>query len=474
MQGEGNMDNQKKNSALIKGTGIYAIGTFGTKMLSFFIVPIYTYYIATEDMGLYDILLSTVHLLAPIITMQISDAAYRYIIRSDNEPDHYIRNTVHVLVVNCSIAFALVFLVNAYYSIPYCVYFAFLLVSTRIMDTIQKLLRALRNQLLFAVSGIVYSVIILSLNVLQICILKTGIKGLFLSSIIASIVTIIVIFVFEPKLRINYFRKTDLGIVKKFYKFSAPLVPNYLNWWVINSSDRYIVAMFLGRSANGVLAIAHKFPTVLQLVLNLFTTSWQDLSVADKDQDIGNYNTKVFKQFYRVTLSFLWALIPLTKVFIFLIMSVSYKNACNYVAFYYIGTIFQSFSSFYGVGYLRSKNTGKAFTTSIYGAIVNAIINLALIKIIGLQAAAISTFIGFFVMWIIRERQNREELKIRIDKLEFILLLASSIIIAILSIHFSWAVNLCISAVGIIGFVVFNHSVLKLIIKKVAKKLIKK
>lgn len=463
------MDAKKKNKALFKGTGIYAIGTFGTKILSFIFVPVYTYYIATEDMGLYDILLTTIHLLAPIITMQVSDAAYRYIIRNDDDPVIYIRNTMHILVINCSIAFCLVYIVNYFHAIPYCSYFALLLVLTRILDTIQKLLRALKNQLLFAISGIVYSIVFLSLNIIQICVLKKGINGLFLSGLIASLVAVVVIFVFEPRLRINYKKKTDISVVKKLYKFSAPLVPNYLNWWVINSSDRYLVATFLGSSANGILAISHKFPTVLQLVLHLFTSSWQDLSVADKDQDEDNYNSSVFRVFYQVTLSFLWILIPATKVFILLVMSTAYKNACDYVAFYYIGTVFQSFSSFYGVGYLRSSQTSKAFSTSIYGAIANALINLALINYIGLQAAAVSTFIGFFVMWIIREHQNRKEMNIVINKVYFFLMLLSDIFISILSISFNIKVNAILLAFGLIFFVILNYKRIKVIFNRIKK-----
>lgn len=463
------MNNKNRNVSLIKGTGIYAIGTFGTKLLSFLIVPLYTYYIATEDMGIYDLLLSTIHLLTPIITMQISDAAFRWIIRKEGDTSHYIRTTLQVLAFNCTVAFLLVFLVNYYKKIPYCTYFALLLVVARILGTIQKLLRALKNQKLYVISGILYSVIFLSLNVVQICVLRLGIVSLFQSAIIANFFTIIVIFLFEPRLRVNYFRPVDLAVVKEFYNFSIPLVPNYLNWWVINSSDRFIVAAFLGLSANGILAIAHKFPTVLNTILGLFTTSWQDVSIAEREQNIGEYYTHVFRDYYRLILGFLWFLIPATKIIIYLVMSQAYKSACDYVAFYYLGTVFQSFASFYGVGYLKNKNTRKAFTTSIYGAIINAVVNLAFIRIIGIQAASISTFVGFFVMWLIRERQNRDELGINLKWLELLTLTFSSVIISVLSIHTGFLVNAILSGAGLIAFVSINYKtalkVLKLLIR---------
>ena len=69
------------------GTITYAIGNFGTKILSFFIVPLYTYYIAPSEMGDYDLLMTTVSLLSPLLTMKISDATYRWII---NDPKNLV------------------------------------------------------------------------------------------------------------------------------------------------------------------------------------------------------------------------------------------------------------------------------------------------------------------------------------------------------------------------------------------------
>lgn len=54
---------------------------------------------------------------------------------------------------------------------------------------------------------------------------------------------------------------------------------------------------------------------------------------------------------------------------------------------------------------------------------VNAIINIGTIKLIGLHAVSVSTFISFLAMWIIREKQNRLELGISISWREFWILL---------------------------------------------------
>ncbi len=457
------MGNKGQNN-LAKGILIYGIGTFGNKILSFLIVPLYTYYISTTDMGIYDILIATIGLLTPLITLQISDAAYKWILQNERVDDH-IRATLQVLFINCMIAFGMIMLVSKIVTIPYSVYFATVLVLSRILETSQKLLRGLNRQIKFAVSGLIYTVVFLSLNILFIVGLKTGIVGLFQSSIIANIVSILFVYITEPKLRLNLFCKIDVVLIKQMLLFSIPLIPNYLNWWVINSSDKYIVNFFLGSAANGVLAIAHKFPTILQTVLGLFNNSWQDVSIAEKEKH-PEYNTLVFQRLYRFALGLLFPLIPATKLFVLWVMSQDYKTASDYIAFYYIGIVFQSFSSFFGVGYLKNNQTRKAFSTSVYGAVVNALTNIALIRLIGMQAAAISTFLGFFCMWIVRVKQNKEELGITIKWNEVLLLTISAIFVAIISIICPFWINYGLLPAGLIIFGAMNRSLITSIKKK--------
>ncbi|MBQ3968841.1 MAG: polysaccharide biosynthesis C-terminal domain-containing protein [Lachnospiraceae bacterium] len=460
-------DDRAKTRKIIKGTGIYAVGTFGTKILSFLIVPLYTYYIATGEMGIYDIFMTLVSLLTPLITMQISDAAYKYLINEETEnKESYIRACVQVLFFNCVIASLIVIAVGSFVNIKYLYYFAAVLIISRSYQTLYKILRGLGNQWLFVASGLTYTVVLLTLNIIRICVFKTGIDGLFRSQIDAGLVTLIMIFVFEKRLRISYLGKPDIPLIKKMLGFSIPLVPNYLNWWVIDSSDKLIVYLVLGPAANGILFVANKFPTMLSAVLQLFTNSWTDVSVADGEKSEGEYYGKVFKNYCRFVFMLLLFLIPVTKVFIHLVMGPDYKQACDYVSFYYLGAVFQSFSSFYSVGYMKSGKTIGAFVTSLVGAAVNVVVDIALIYLVGLHAAAISTFIGFFVMWILRERQNRDKLNIRVDKKIIAVCTLASIGMCILSIFTNMYINGALAAVFAVLFLVTNIDMIKKIIKR--------
>ena len=460
---------ENKSQSLAKGMLIYAIGNFGTKILSFLIVPLYTFYISTEDMGVYDLLISTVNLLCPLVTMQIADAAYSWIIRGTQDARSCIRGSMQLLLINTVVAVVTTGIVHLFSPIPYFWQFLLLMVSYNALSVAQKLLRGLKNQRLFALSGIAYTAIFLILNVIQICVLRQGVQSLLTSAFIANLATILLIYLAEKRIRVNFIGKPDIPVIKGMLAFAVPLIPNQLSWWVINSSDRYIIRLFLGLSANGIFAIAHKFPSILQLILGLFTTSWQDLAVSDRENP-GSFYADVFRRLYVIAFTLLLPVIPATKLVITWFMESHYHSAANYVAFLYLGTVFQAFSSFYGVGYLRGKDTKQASATSIYGALINIAVHLALVTFIGLQAASISTFLGFLVMWLIRERQNRKELNIRIAWPHFLLCALPALALSIAASFTGSIADIILTLAGGIVFLAVNWRFLMDMIKKVLKK----
>ena len=151
------MNNNKKNKTLLTGTITYAIGSLGTKFLNFLIVPLYTYYILPVDLGDYDLLMTTVSLLSPLLTMKISDAAYRWIIKNKENEIPYISATYKLLIKNCILCAIILLIINHFIPIWNCYYFIAILIGDRMLECLQKLLRGLKNQKLFAASGLFHT-----------------------------------------------------------------------------------------------------------------------------------------------------------------------------------------------------------------------------------------------------------------------------------------------------------------------------
>ncbi len=457
-------DNRGKN--LAKGTVVYAIGTLSSRVLSFLIVPLYTYYILPSDLGTYDLLHSTVGLLTPIISLQIADAAFVWMVQGKESNERCISAVYKYLGCMSVVTAVVAVIVNHFWNIPYCGYFIAMLLSNRWMATLQKLLRGLKKQKLFALSGVIYTFVFLSLNLIQIVGLKMGVVSLFQSSIAANLVVIAVMLINQKELRSIGFRQKVWKLQKELLKFSIPVVPNQLNWWVVNSSDRYIVKFFLGSAANGVYSIAYKFPSVLQMLFQIFYQSWQDSALGEKNEDGGVFYTKIFKLYYCLGFTILLPLMPFTKIFIELVMNSNYHDASKYISFLYLGTVFQAFSNFMGVGYLKNGKTGQASYTTVFGAVVNIAVNIAFIQLIGLHAASISTFLSFLVVFLVRVHQTKDSMQIRIEWREFMTLFIMALSMGIVVIFSNMLVDSILTLIGAVFFVVFNWDTIKMALNK--------
>lgn len=460
-----------KENKLIKDTLIYMIGNMGSKILSILIVPLYSFYFSPNDLGNYDLIVTTISLLIPIIIFQITDGIYRWLIVHPERKDDIIKSGVSIVLKNLIIINILAFVFMHYLNIQYGFLIILLLDSTIIASVMQQIIRGLLNNKLFALCGVVTTAVTLTLNLFQICILKLGVESLLISSIIANILVSILIFILDPKSRVNLKNKYNKELKRDLIKFSIPLIPNMINWWVMNASDRYVIKFFLGATANGIYAITYKFPSLLQVLCSMFNQAWQDNSIIEyssKDRD--KFYSNVFEKYYSLLFTITMILIPITKFVVLLVMHSSYHDAWRYTPFLYLGTIFSSFSSFYGTGYLSTKSTKGASYTSILGSIVNIIINIALIKFIGLNAASISTFIGFFVMWLARVVQTRKFFNIKINYFKFIGLSLLNFIWSIIILYSNVYIEIGMIFISVIIFIISNYKFIIDIINKFINK----
>lgn len=462
---------ENRNQQLVKGTLIYAIGNFGSKFLSFLIAPLYTYYINPSQMGQYDLLTTTIGLLTPFLTLQIGEATYKWIITNRANSKEYMSIAFQLIMTTSFLSAIIIMIVNYFIPIPFCGYFVVLLIIGRFADQMQRVLRALGRQKLFAVLGILNTFVFLIVNVIQICALDRGVEAILTSSIISNAVVIVIVSICEPRVLPGRFLfKKNYLLFKQMVKFSAPLVPNVMNWWVISSSDRYIVNIFLGTAANGILSMSNKFPTLLQLVNSMFYNSLQDLAMGDKHtMKEDTYYSRIFEKYYLFLFGLLLPLIPATRIVIEILMNESYHSSALYTSWMYIGVAFQGLSSFLGIGYLKNNNTKGASKTSIYAAITNAVSHILMIKFIGLHAAGISTLLGFAVMTFIRLRQTKQTLNIKVDRTKFLVVIIAAIGMSIVTLINSLLLECILVLIGMLIFIFINRMLIGDIIKKIRR-----
>lgn len=422
---------------LAKNIGLLTISQFGTKLLSFFLVPLYTYVLTTGEYGTYDLYTTTVSLLIPILTLNVADPALRFTMDKNSNRKGIFSICIKYLVISILVASALIG-VNCYFNLfnainEYGFFLLLMFASSALNGVLVNYARGLDKVKDVAISGVVCSTIMISLNLLFLIPLHLGLTGYFLANII-GVVSQCLYLVF----RIRVWDYLDIGLIDKklqdnMLAYSKPLIINNISWWVSSASDRYIVTWFCGMAANGIYSVGYKIPSIINIFQTIFNQAWtlsavQDYDPEDKNGFFSNmYNTYNFCMTLVCT-----NLIVLTRFLARILYANDFFNAWKYVPFLMIATVFGALSGYIGAIFAAVKDSKVFAQSSIIGAVVNIVLNLILVNKIGALGAAIATTICYMVTWAIRIITVRKYIKMKLyllrDSIAYSLLLIQSIL----------------------------------------------
>lgn len=396
-----------QSKSILNNTLIYAVGNFGSKAIAFMLLPIYSYYLSTEEFGTYDLFLVAISFLGPLLTLQISDAAYRWLIETDDnkEKTNIISNGFILILVMLSIFLLGFFIFSRYIDISYKGYFLGILILNLTTPYFQKVLRGLGRVKEFAISGIIYVTSLLVFNLLFLIVLGWSIDGLFTATIISNCIVITYILLKISRSFLLSEVKFDKSLIKNMTKYSLPLVPNSLSWWLINASDKFLIVLILSVESNGIYAVSTRFATIIMLVNSIFLMAWQDKGLQDKGDNTKFY-TNLFDTYINLEFTVILFLIAISKYLIIFTIGAEFHEAYKYLPLLFLGTGFSAFSAFFGVGYLKEKKTLQILVTSLLGGIINIVVSLSLLRFLGLFAPALGTFLSFLSVFIIRKFQT--------------------------------------------------------------------
>ena len=449
---------KSREKQLVKNTGILALGKICTQFVSFFLLPLYTALLSTKEYGTVDILNTYISLLIPLVFFQIDQAIFRFLIdvREDEDGKSNIISTAIITVSVQAILYILVYLVvSIFIDNEYKYFLAFNVVASMFSNILLQICRGLGDNTNYSLGSLVAGISTIVLNILFIAVFKWGAYGMLSATLLANILCALFIF-FRKKiykyLSIKRYNKEER---KKLWKYSIPLIPNQLSWWVVNVSDRTIITNVLGLAANGIYSASNKFSTICTTVFNIFNLTWSEsasMHIKDGDASVffSNIVNTAIKLFTSICLGVV-ALMPFC--FRFLITGSGYQDAYYQIPVLMLGTIFSVVVSLIGSIYIALKKSNEIAKTSIYAAIINIVINILLIKRIGLYAASVSTLVAYFVMAFYRYIDVQKYVKIKLDvKMMIISLFVAAFVIVVYYIRNTW---LCI--LGLIVIVVYFY-----------------
>lgn len=415
-----------REGELTKNTVILTFGKICTQFISFMLLPLYTVLLLPSEYGVVDLINTYASLLVPLFNWQFENGLFRFMLDvRNNEPEQKkIFSTVMTTnFVQVAIYLCFYLLVSPFLQLEYKQFLAIDVVVNIILNTMLQFPRGLGKNVLYAVGSCISASLTVVLNVIFIAVMRLGGYGLFFSSILAKTVTIGYLVFATKAWNFFSFSEVDRECFKSISKYSLPLVPNQLTWWVVGASDRTIIAQFLGVAANGFYSIAHKFSTIYITFYNLFNMSWTEsvslhFNDSDRDSYLSGVINSMFNLFGCVCLMII-AVMPLAFPYI---IDAKYEQSYYQIPILLLAVLFQVVVGLYSVIYVALKKSVEIAKTSFYAAIINACFNILTVKYIGLYAASISSLLAYMSMALYRYFHVKRYVDIKLHRKNVILL----------------------------------------------------
>lgn len=411
-----------KGKRLLVDMLLYALGDFGSKIISFLLVPFYTRYLSTTEFGSMDLIGTTLSLAIPIISLQLTSGVFRYLLDDKYEKGEIVSTGINFTIISSvisMIAFIIIYKVFKL-EIPYIWVILLYFLLTMLNNMVKQILRGIDKIKVYSITGIMSTLIFCILNIFFIGYLGMSYEGMIYANVITLLIVTLAI-IFWGKLFHYYDLKVfNKDIFKELLIYSLPLIPNTINWWVMNASDRYLLKIFIGGGAVGIYSLSNKFASFLFMFNSIFDRAWQTSAIENynsENRDV--FFTNVFSRLMKFQILLVLGCVIFLKPCMMFLVGAEYRDAWKYGNILFVANMFLSFGLFYGVGYNCAKKTKEAFTTTVYSAIVNILVNISLIKFIGIYAAAVSTLVAYLALWINRIFTIKKFFVVKIDYREF-------------------------------------------------------
>ena len=420
---------------------LFSLVNFVPKIFSFFLVPVYTAYLTTEEYGVSDLVVNTAGLLLPIFSLSINNAVLRFTIENKEDKRPFNIGLLHSLASSLLLIIAL-FVASNFIDIEvgYLIFIGVIYISNALSDIFTGYLRAQEEMKLITFCGIGSSILCLVTNILLIVVLRWGAYGFIISTAIGYVFNVVVILFYLKDKRVYDFKclVNQKQLFHDMYAYSLPLVVSGIVWWIYSSSDRYFVTAMCGTSENGIYSVAYKIPNILQMLQNVFSQAWI-FSVFDiyKTREGKAYIAKVYCMFSYVMCLGASVLITFNIVLAKILYSNEFFEAWRYVPPLLLSIVFTSVGTVMSNVLTAYKETRFPAKVALFTAILNCVLNFVLIKVTGdALGAAIATAATSLIGALINTYKAAKIGGIKLNFIRYFLMIAILVVECIVMITF--------------------------------------
>jgi len=416
----------KKLKGLLSDTLVYGISSVVARFINYLLVPFYTDVFKPAEYGIVGLVYSGIMFLNVVFTFGMESAYLRYAKDREKAKDIFQTLQLGLLATATILAFLLWLLAPEIMPVlslgPDTQSYYLLMIGILWFDTLSVVpfaeLRLVERSYLFAALRTGNVVINVALNFFLILHLHWGIEAIFVSNLIASALTTIVLWIITaPMLRGNWAK----SIFYRALKFGLPFVPAGIGYAINESLDKLLLnnyltqhavtsiygAQFTKEAIVGVYNGCYKLGVFMLLFVQMFRMAWQPFFLRNADEpDAKNLYRDVFR-YFNVAAGIIFLGVGLfinqivrikVPVLDAYLIGKDYWMGLNIVPFLLGAYWFQGWYMNFSAGIFIEEETKLLPVITLVGAGITIIANLLLIPYFGMLGSAAATLLSYAVM----------------------------------------------------------------------------
>lgn len=377
------------------------MGTVGTKLISFLLLPLYTAYLLPSQYGQYDVNITYATLFSSICFLDIWTGIMKFFF--EQKEDKQQKDVIYsgILIFSISTLIYVLFIsgfelfIGIEYPLGVTAYGFFLCLQ----NLYGYLARANGQNMLFAITGMISTACNAGLNILLLVVFSWDYQALYVSYAVGILIQCIIL---ERKIQLfRQFKKEYINrdIIGLLLRFSLPLCINSLCYWLLTGYNRIIIEDKMSTVMNGYYAVAAKFGGILVLASSCFSMAWQELAYRKygKDKDTGKFYTQATNLYLNVLFCGFFLLLPVIYFIFPYLVDESYAQAKSMVPISMLATLAGILFTFLGNIISTYKKNNLIFISTLAACISNITVLHLLIGKIGVEAANIALLLGYVV-----------------------------------------------------------------------------
>lgn len=426
--------------SFFKDSLIYSINTFLSRGIGFLLIPLYTSRLLPADYGIIDIFIVFSSFVFIVIPLEISQSVARFFpsIKSLKLKQSYASTAMWFTVTVFCIFEIILFLFEDFANniitgrVASIVTFRLAVLNIGVSGLFyffQEQLRWTYKIKQYSIVSLCYTLVTFGVCAYLIVVQDQKINGYFIGMITGGFtLTLLSIYFNHEVYRITIYQKA----LRRMLGYSIPLVFSSIAVVLSMYVDRVLVSKLMGLSELGIFGVAVRFASITSLIMTGFQSALVPLIYKNYNESTAPADiAKIFRYFLLFSFVLCCFLVSFSKEMIVVLTNPNYYDAWSIIPIIAISNVL-SIMYIFIPGLSIAKKTAIIAYINIGGAILNIILNFALIPFWGIHGAALSTLITYFILFLLNYHFSQKYYMIPFDKGLIVKVCVALIVYAIL------------------------------------------